>query len=228
MFSLLHYERVLFLYGDDDSKYIHQEIPKYEKIALDIAYSIYHGDLEEGDKVKGRSTLSGKYNVSPETIRRALKLLSEMNVVEVVDKSGIIIKSREKAHGFIQEYQAKSQIMNLNESISDLFRRKQSMEQRIVEQLNSLMEHSVQLRNIGIIYPLELRIDGKSHIIGQTIGSTKFWYNTGATIIGIKRNGHLFLSPGPDMIFEENDNILYVGNVENISDKVNEFVNTPV
>ncbi|KUO70515.1 MAG: hypothetical protein APF77_09950 [Clostridia bacterium BRH_c25] len=216
------------MHSDDDSSSFHMEIPKYEKIALDIAYSIYHGDFKEGEKVKGRSTLSGKYNVSPETIRRAIKLLSDMDVVEVVDKIGISIKSKDKAHGFIQEYQAKSQLMNLSESIGDLFRKKQVMEQRIVEQLNSLVEHSVQLRNIGIIYPLELRIDGKSHIIGQTIGSTKFWYHTGATIIGIRRNDHLFLSPGPDMIFQENDNILYVGNVENISDKVNEFVNTPI
>jgi len=219
---------VLFLYEDDDSKYIHQRTPKYEKIALDIAYSIYHGDLEEGKNVKGRSTLAGKYNVSPETVRRAIKLLSDMDVVEVIDKIGISIKSKEKAHGFIQEYQAKSQIVNLNGSISDLFRKKQVMEQRIVEQLNSLMEHSVQLRNIGIIYPLELRINDTSHIIGQTIGSTKFWYNTGATIIGIKRNEHLLLSPGPDMIFQKNDTILYVGNIENISDKVNAFVNTPI
>jgi K+/H+ antiporter YhaU regulatory subunit KhtT len=75
---------------------------------------------------------------------------------------------------------------------------------------------------------LELRISDTSHIIGHTIGSTKFWYNTGATIIGIKRNEHLFLSPGPDMIFQENDTILYVGNIENISDKVNAFVNAHV
>jgi len=219
---------MLFLYSDDGSKDVSQEIPKYEKIAVDIAYSIYHGDLKEGENVKGRSTLSGKYNVSPETIRRAVKLLSDMGVVEVLDKSGIYIKSSEKAHGFIQEYQAKRQMLHLKDSIGDLFKEKQSMEQKIVEQLNSLMEHSVQLRNIGIIYPLELRVRGNSHIIGKTIGGTRFWYHTGATIIGIRRNKHLFLSPGPDMVFQEDDNILYVGNVENISDKVNEFVNGPI
>lgn len=216
---------MLFLQTEDESKIIRHEIPKYEKIALDIAYSIYNGDFKEGEKVKGRSTLSVKYNVSPETIRRAIKLLSDMDVVEVADKSGISIRSIDKAHSFIQEYQAKNQIMNLRESIGDLFRKKQELEQQIIEQLNSIMEHSIQLRNIGIIYPLELRVEAGSHIIGQTVGSTKFWYYTGATIIGIRRDGRLFLSPGPDMVFRENDNILYVGNVENISEKVNEFVN---
>ncbi len=57
---------------------------KYEKIALDIAYSILNEEWKVGEMVKGRSTLSGKYSVSPETIRRALKLLEELKVVNVI------------------------------------------------------------------------------------------------------------------------------------------------
>lgn len=204
---------------------MHQEIPKYERIALDIAYSIYHGDWEEGEKVKGRSTLAGKYSVSPETIRRAMKLLSDMKVVEVIDKIGIYIKSKEKAHAFIQEFQSKNQILNLKENIKKLTKQKQAMEQTIMENVDSIIEYSIQLRNIGIIYPLELKVNAKSHIIGRTIGDTRFWNHTGATIIGINREGHLFLSPGPHMVFRENDVILYVGNVENIAERVNEYVN---
>ncbi|MEA4848713.1 MAG: GntR family transcriptional regulator [Clostridiaceae bacterium] len=59
-------------------------VAKYEKIALDIAYSILNEEWKAGEMVKGRSTLSGKYSVSPETIRRALKLLEELQVVNVI------------------------------------------------------------------------------------------------------------------------------------------------
>ena len=38
--------------------------PRYEKIALDIANAIYKGAYEEGEKLYGRSTLAGTYNVS--------------------------------------------------------------------------------------------------------------------------------------------------------------------
>ena len=215
----------LNLHGKDATMDIHHEIPKYEKIALDIAYGIYHGDLKEGDKVKGRSTLSGKYNVSPETIRRATKLLSDMKVVEVIDKSGIYIKSKERAYAFIQEFQSKNQILNLKEGIEELFRQKQDVERKIFENLNSIIEYAIHLRNIGIIYPLELKIMGKSPIIGKTIGKIRFWHQTGATIIGVRRTGHLFLSPDPDMIFQEGDVILFVGNNEDIFNKVQKYVN---
>jgi K+/H+ antiporter YhaU regulatory subunit KhtT len=53
----------------------------------------------------------------------------------------------------------------------------------------------------------------------------RFWDNTGATIIGINRSGHLYLSPGPKLVFYSNDIILYVANDTNISDKEEKYVN---
>ena len=50
-------------------------IPIYQKIALDLANKIHSGEIQEGSVIYGRSILAGKYNVSPETIRRAIKLL---------------------------------------------------------------------------------------------------------------------------------------------------------
>ena len=37
-------------------------------------------------KLSGRSTLASLYNVSPETIRRSIALLKDMDVVEVAEK----------------------------------------------------------------------------------------------------------------------------------------------
>ena len=50
--------------------------PNYLKIAIRIAERIVNGDLTVGQRVSGRSLLAPEYGVSPETIRRALKLLS--------------------------------------------------------------------------------------------------------------------------------------------------------
>ncbi|MDD3705318.1 MAG: GntR family transcriptional regulator, partial [Clostridiaceae bacterium] len=101
-------------------------IAKYEKIALDIAYSIQNGEYKIGEMVKGRSTLSGKYSVSPETIRRALTLLEELQVVNVIEKKGILIKSKEAANTYIKEYQSKDRILSLREEISRLMDEKQN------------------------------------------------------------------------------------------------------
>lgn len=200
-------------------------IAKYEKIALDIAYSILNDEWKIGEVVKGRSTLSGKYSVSPETIRRALKLLEELQVVDVMEKKGILIKSKEAANTFIKEHQSKDRILSLREEITKLMDEKMAIEKSVLERLDLVIEQAMILRNIGIIYPLELKISEKSHLIGKSIGEVRFWNHTGATIIGINRSGHLYLSPGPKMVFYSNDIILYVGNDASISDKVNRYVN---
>ena len=59
-------------------------MPIYQKIALDLANKIYTGSIAEGSTLYGRSVLAGKYNVSPETIRRAIKLLEDIKIVESV------------------------------------------------------------------------------------------------------------------------------------------------
>ena len=197
---------------------------KYEKIALDIAYSILNEEWKVGEMVKGRSTLSGKYSVSPETIRRALKLLEELQVVNVIEKKGILIKSKDAANNFIKEHQSKDRILSMREEIVKLMEEKQALEKQVLERLDSVIEQAMLLRNIGIIFPLELKIPEKSHLVGKTIGEVRFWNHTGATIIGINRSGHLYLSPGPKMVFFPNDIILYVGSDAEISEKVAKYV----
>ena len=201
------------------------KVPKYEKIALDIAYSIANGEWKEGEMVTGRSTLSGKYSVSPETIRRSLALLEELQVITVIEKRGVLIKSKEAANTFIKEYQSKDRILSMREEIAKLMKQKKAIEESVMERLDSIIEQAMLLRNIGIIYPLELKIPEKSHLVGKSIGEVRFWNHTGATIIGINRSGHLYLSPGPKMKFYSNDIILYVGNGQKISDKVKRYVN---
>lgn len=200
-------------------------VAKYEKIALDIAYSIQNGEWKVGDMVKGRSTLSGKYSVSPETIRRALKLLEELQVVDILERKGVLIKSKDAANTFIKEYQSKDRILSLREEIAKLMEEKKNIEKSVLDNLDTIIEQAMILRNIGIIYPLELKISPTSPLIGKSIGEVRFWDKTGATIIGINRSGHLYLSPGPKLVFFANDIILYVGNDIEISEKVNQYVN---
>ena len=75
--------------------------PNYIKIAVDIAHRIINNEFLEGSKITGRTTLVSIYNVSPETIRRSLALLKDMNVVTINEKSGIIINNKTYAKEFL-------------------------------------------------------------------------------------------------------------------------------
>ncbi len=197
---------------------------KYEKIALDIAYSIVNDEWKMGDIIKGRSTLSGKYSVSPETIRRALKLLEELQVVEVIEKKGMLIKSKTAAVAYIKEYQSKDHVLSLRENIAKMIEEKRMIEDNMLVKLDKLIEEAVLLKNVGIIYPLEFKIPEGSPLIGRSIGDIRFWEHTGATIIGINRTGELVLSPGPKLVFFEGDVVFYVGNSPGNSERVNKFI----
>jgi len=121
-----------------------QEIPRYIKIAVDIANSIYSGEFKVGDKLKGRSTLSSKYNVSPETIRRSVSLLQDMDIVEVSEKSGIYIKSVENAYTYIQKFNSKKDIRHVRQKIKELQSEKLKIEKEINKYLDIILEYSMK------------------------------------------------------------------------------------
>lgn len=200
------------------------ELSKYEKIALDIAYSIYNKEIAEGEKVKGRSTLSVKYSVSPETVRRSIKLLDDMGVVEIADKSGIYIRSREKALEYIEKHQVTSNILNLKENIENLFEQKSVIEKKIMSDVDELIEHSIHLKSLDSIKSFQIRLQTGNHLIDRSIKETQFWQQTGATIVGIHRDGELLLSPGPYIKLKEDDSILFIGNDKTIEEKVKIYV----
>ena len=197
---------------------------RYEKIALDIAYSIWKEEYKVGDIIKGRSTLSGKYGVSSETIRRAVKLLEDAEAVVVEERVGVVVASKEKAIQFIDTYREQDKLLALREEIRLLNEDKDRIDKQINEKIEFMIEQATVLRNMGVISPLEAKVPPGSHIIGRTIGQVEFWRHTGATIIGINRMGQLILSPGPKLQFFEGDIILYVGNADDNISRVEDFI----
>lgn len=203
------------------------ETPIYAKIALDMAGRIYHGEFAEGAKINGRSTLAGEYNVSPETIRRAMNLLEDMKVVSVSHGKGINVISKKNAYIFMDRFQNKENIISLRSSVKNLMEQKQEIEEKILEMLDSVIDYSGRLKNSNIFSPIEIEIFPGCHLTGKTISETKFWQNTGATIIGIRRDGYLILSPGPYAAFVENDVVLVIGDMD-VMERIKKLMSEPL
>jgi len=181
--------------------------PIYQQIAIDIANRIYNGEFEVGSKIFGRSTLAGEYNVSPETIRRSIILLQDMNIVETSQGSGIEVKSRDEACN----------------RISEIVKEKQKLDEDLKVYIDKLMDFSERFKNSNPFAPFEIRITKGSMMVGKTIAESKFWQNTGATIIGIRRNRKVILSPGPYAVFNINDDIIAVGD-EGAFERTNKYI----
>ena len=70
---------------------------QYLQIALDLATRIAQGELTEGSRIYGRSVLASEYGVSPETIRKALRLLAESAEVNrrMADTVSALVKGQD-------------------------------------------------------------------------------------------------------------------------------------
>lgn len=185
--------------------------PVYQKIAIDIANRIVAGDFSIGDKLYGRSSLASHYNVSPETIRRAMILLNDMDIVKVTKGSGIIVKSVDNCLKFIGKFKDIDSMNFLKKEMLELLDEKNILEKKIEGVLNELIDYSNRFTSTNSFIPFEFKIYKGFNIIGKTISECKFWQNTFATIIGIRRRGNLILSPGPYAVFEEDDIFIAIG-----------------
>lgn len=198
--------------------------PIYQQIAIDIANRIYSGEFEEGTRIYGRSTLAGEYNVSPETIRRAMILLQDTNIVDVSHGSGIEVRSRAAALKFIEKFRDMNSIGSLKNNISRVIEDKRKLEEDLKTYIDKLIDYSERFKKSNPFAILEIEIPKSSKLLGKNIAEVNFWQNTGATIIGIRRNNRIILSPGPYAAFREDDVFIMVGD-EGSYERINRFIN---
>ncbi|MDR3552476.1 MAG: TrkA C-terminal domain-containing protein [Clostridia bacterium] len=199
-------------------------IPRYLKIAVDLAARIASGDIAEGEKLKGRSVLSTEYNVSPETIRRSMSILSDKNVVEIALGSGIVVSSKEKAIEFVKSFKDDESVAEMRLKLTQMFEKRKAIDEDIIAVTRQIIDMYKYMRT-DLITPVEIQLPVNSHVIGKSIGALGVWHQTGATIIGIIQENKIIISPGPYYEFTKDDKILIVGD-GNVVERFNVFVNS--
>lgn len=197
-------------------------IPRYLKIAVDLAARIASGELSEGEKLKGRSVLSTEYKVSPETIRRSMSILSDKKVVEINLGSGIVVSSRENAIQFVKSFKDDESIADMRRKLVDMVEKKKSLDDEIASMMQQVID-MYKYRRSDLITPVEVEIPAGSHVVGKSIGQMEVWHNTGATIIGVIKEKDIIISPGPYYEFNQKDKILIVGD-ENVIERFNAYI----
>ncbi|MDE8052533.1 TrkA C-terminal domain-containing protein [Erysipelothrix rhusiopathiae] len=189
---------------------------RYQQIALDIAARIARNDLREGERISGRSILSSEYGVSPETIRRAISLLEEVEVVHVANNYGVIIGSKEAAIAYLDSFSSVTDVTQLKHRLNALMDKRHEIDEEIRTIISQIVDLSGRFSFSDPLKRFEFTLHSGSKLIGQTIGSSAFYQTTKMTIIALNRQGTMILSPGPDAIFEENDVLVVVGHVADV------------
>lgn len=197
--------------------------PIYHQIATDIASKIADKHYKVGDKIYARSSIASQYGVSSETARRAICILSDLEIVDTTKGSGVIIKSYEKALRFVRQYNDIQTVNNLKKEILDSVERQSKEKDFFNECLTKLIEKTDRFRSFNPFVPFEIEITADTPHLNKTIAEVNFWHNTSATIIAIKHDKILLMSPGPYAVFSEQNIFYFVGD-ENCFERVQNFM----
>ena len=191
----------------------HAVIPaQYLQIALDLASRIASGELPEGTRIYGRSVMASEYSVSPETIRRALRLLADMKVVEVKPQSGAVVLSADNARRYIETFEEDVDVHALQIQLKELLGKYTELNRRMTDVVAALVKSRDTFSAAeGPLPNYEVQVPKNSPLIGKSIGSLKFWQSTGGTIIAIRRGQTVILSTGPYAELYDGDVIILVG-----------------
>ena len=180
---------------------------QYLQIALDLATRIAQGELTEGSRIYGRSVLASEYGVSPETIRKALRLLADMKVVDVKPQSGAVVLSADSARRYIENFSEDADIQ-----LKALLAESAEVNRRMADTVSALVKGQDTFAAAGQPLPnYEVPVPKDSPLIGKSIGELKFWQSTGGTIVAIRRGQTVILSPGPYAELYSGDVIILVG-----------------
>ncbi len=213
-------------------------LSKYQQIALEIANRIAEGELSEGERVFGRSSIAGSFHVSPETARRAFCMLADMGIVFPEKGSGMRVLSKEKAEMYVRQFRERIDVMSIREYIiTSAERQKQEME-ALAQNLDKLISATENYRSSNLLSPHMIHITENCRFLGKTIEDIRLWQFTGATVVAIRRDGQTMISPGPYAVIRPHDILFFITNdlsdirvreyLENTStDKTHEMTDDP-
>ena len=181
-------------------------LTQYMRIAISVAERIAAGELREGEKISGRSKLSSEYEVSPETVRRAIQLLSDMRVVAVKEQSGVYVLSADNAKRYLQNFENRADLMSKRRKLRELIEEKEALNRRMGELCQSILEDT--------LYPVQPAETLPTFSCRVPDG----WY-------GIGRGTTDILSPGPYAELYAGDTVIFVGE-KKAKEAVERFLNT--
>lgn len=184
---------------------------RYQQIAADIAAKIVDHQYQIGDKIYARSLIASQYSVSSETARKAIAILTDLEIVDTVRGSGVVIKSYENAVAFLKRFRNVGTMAELKKDTLDRISLLLKDGNELRNAVDRLVDHSDRFRALNPMTPFSVGIKNDASCIGQTISSLNFWQNTAATVVAIRRGESLILSPGPYAEFAAGDVLYFIG-----------------
>lgn len=201
---------------------VNDHVSRYEEIAYLIAKRIVKGEFKKDDKLRGRSLLSSEYNVSSETIRKAMQLLSNYQVVSVKERSGIYVSDQNHAKDYIKYFEEHRLRKNIVHETKELLELSNKLHHDLQKKFYKLINQS-ESSSFPFAY-FKLEVDKTSKFIDKTIDDLDIYKKTKGMIIGIEYDDILTEIPDPKTIIKP-FMILYMLGNNDVKDKAIKLIN---
>ena len=182
--------------------------PVYSQVAFDIASKIVSGEIKVGERFTGRSLMGSQYGVSSETIRRAMRHLSDMGIISIQNNVGSTVLSQKRAMEYVEQYQANRDLLALKDKLQRMVAQRDALNAEINATFLQISDLLERFRSSDRLRTYEFRIRPGSPSAGRTIGELRFRQLTGATIVAVHRDGAVQLSPGPQTLLNCGDTLM--------------------
>lgn len=179
---------------------------------MDLAKRISQNEFQVGDKLHARSKLASYYNVSPETARKAVTVLVDLDIVKVKHGSGFTVASTTLAREFVEQYHDVQSIGDLKAMLEDSMIRQQEELSFFAGALNQLLTQTDNFYTTNPLNPFHVKVTEDCRYLNETVADINLWQQTTATLIAINRENELFVSPGPYAQLLVDDLLYFVGN----------------
>ncbi len=192
---------------------------------MDVAQRIVAGEHRPGDRLFGRSSLAGLYRVSPETVRRAVALLSSRGVLSAVPGSGVKVLAVDAAQRYVEESRLSAVLRELEEEIKELLEERRRLDARLDDAIEKVVHYtSGAMSTMRHVEEVQVPVD--SPLVGETLKSAQLRMKTGATVIGLARGREEIFSPEPDLRIAGGDLLVVVGTEES-KERLRSYLKSP-
>ncbi len=185
---------------------------RYQNIAYQIAKRIVANKIAEGDKLRGRSVLAGEFNVSSETIRKAMRLLENFGVVEVKERQGIFVISHSAAKIYVDQHRKQSESHRLFIDTMGLLRESNKVHDLLNSHIKKLFETAK-----NDIFPFEfftIKLQSDDKHINENLKTIAFWQKTHGLVLAVEVDGQLYQAPNPKMTLTPGMTLFVLGDDE--------------
>lgn len=141
--------------------------------------------------------MGSQYGVSSETIRRAMRHLSDMGIISVQNNVGSTVLSQKRAMEYVEQYQQDKDLRALKVELRDMIAQRDALNAKINDTLQRIIDLGERFWRSDRLRTYEWEVSPICPAAEHSIGDLQFRQRTGATIVAVRGEKRFSFPPPP-------------------------------